>query len=314
MSSILDSKLTLATILSLTLITATSTIASPIVLDFENHAGMGYASGSPITEAAKLSDDYLSLYGVAFSSGSSFVAVVNLGQGHATSGTKGVGGSTAEGILIYNPANPIMATFFNPSNTTQMATTDFVSLRADLWADTGSILTLEGYNIFGQLIASNSVLDSAGVMLNLSAPGIHSVQFKGKNVAIDDFTFNAVSPIPEPGTISFMGLSSGILLFTRKLRRRKKAGMSLMPIRRKYDDDISFKSSSTEMPKIECTPPRHMFKKVISEKISEYRRHVANWKKSFSNKFWDQLISLDGVMDSFKKKALGYFGKRFFDC
>lgn len=44
--------------------------------------------------------------------------------------------------------------------------------------------------------------------------------------------------IPEPGTISLMGLSTMGLFFTRTVRRRKQAGKSLLPIRREYSCDI----------------------------------------------------------------------------
>ena len=70
-----------------------STFAVPVLLDFEDHEGMESVSGTLIPEVAKLSDDYLSSYGVAFESGSPFAAVVTLGCGHAPSGVKGMGGS-----------------------------------------------------------------------------------------------------------------------------------------------------------------------------------------------------------------------------
>lgn len=179
-------------------------LASPIVIDFEDHAAMGYVTGTTVTEAAKLSDGYRSSYGVSFSSGDPYCAVVSLGYGHATSGTKGLGGSNA-GKLIYSPDYPIVAAFFSPSNTSQMATTDFVSLRTDLWADIGDNMVLEGYDIYGQLIASDSATDTGGVVLSISSSGIHSVKFTGRGVAIDDFTFNPVTPIPEPATAGLIG-------------------------------------------------------------------------------------------------------------
>lgn len=200
------------------MLTASSTLASPILLDFEDHAAMGYVSGTTITEAAKLSDDYLSVYGVSFSSGEDpYAAVVALGAGHATSGINGLGGSNA-GKLAYHEDYPIIATFFNPSNVSQKATTDFVSLITDLWEHpNGLMMILEGYDVYGQLIASDSALDTGGVTLSISTNGIHSVKFKGSSVAIDDFSFNPVSPIPEPATASlFGGVAIGVLWIRRR--------------------------------------------------------------------------------------------------
>ncbi len=46
------------------------------------------------------------------------------------------------------------------------------------------------------------------------------------------FGIRVAAVIPEPGTISLMSLSTISLFFTRTLRRRKKAGITLAPIRR----------------------------------------------------------------------------------
>src|SRR6266536_5237359 len=64
--------------------------ASAATIDFENLPGMPNAI-VPVPVASQLSDQFLSTLGVRFSSGSPYVAVVNLG-GYATSGINAVGG------------------------------------------------------------------------------------------------------------------------------------------------------------------------------------------------------------------------------
>jgi hypothetical protein len=216
-----------ATVLLLGLVNAN---ADPVVLNFEDHASMDYVSGTVISESAKLSDDYLSSFGVVFSSGDPYVAVIRLGTGHATSGSNGLGGSNA-GKLAYSVSYPIIATFFDPTQTTVLGVTDFVSLRTDYWSDGGS-MTLKGYDVLGQLIATDTATDTGGVTLSLSVPGIHSIQFAGTSVAVDDFTFNSVAAVPEPTTgVLFAGIGFGAI-WLRQRRRGISMAFMLMKLKR----------------------------------------------------------------------------------
>ena len=161
-----------------------------------------------IPVASQLSDQYLSTLGVSFSSGSSYVAVVNLGQGHTTSGFNAIGGSTSGGLLTYDAGFPIVATFFDPNDPATPATTDHVSLRIDFAATSGRNVTLNAFNLHGQLIDSFVTPDIGGATLQVSALGIHSVQFIGTTdstgAAVDDFAFNPVVAVPEPSIISLL--------------------------------------------------------------------------------------------------------------
>jgi hypothetical protein len=123
-------------------LTAEVSASNTITLNFEGLPSSGFHAGGPIPNAAQLSTQYLTTYGVSFTSGSAYVAVVNLGVGHATSGTNGIGGSTPEGILTYAQQYPITATFFDPSNPAVAGTTDFVSLRGDLIGLANQLVTL----------------------------------------------------------------------------------------------------------------------------------------------------------------------------
>src|SRR2546422_1945722 len=97
--------------------------AAPATIDFEGLPGMPNAI-VPVPTSSQLSDQFLSTLGVQFSSGSPYVAVVDLGFGHPTSGRNAIGGTTPGGLLTYNAAYPIVATFFDPSNPTTPGITD----------------------------------------------------------------------------------------------------------------------------------------------------------------------------------------------
>jgi hypothetical protein len=157
-------------------------------------------AGNPIPPEAQLFDAFLATHGVRFSSGSAYVAVVNLGPGHATSGVNGIGGSTPTGLLTYDRMNPITASFFDPNNPSLPAVTNFVSPRGDL-IGTGQSITLNAFDVNGSLIASDTAADNGGATLIVATPGIHSVQFLGTQdyggVALDDFTFNPVMSFPK---------------------------------------------------------------------------------------------------------------------
>lgn len=109
-----------------------SPVRAQVVLDFEGLSTMSNAPGAAIPVTARLSDQFLATVGASFSSGSPFVAVVNLGAAHAPSGVNGIGGSTAAGALTYSGSPLFTVTFFDPMNTAVQAVTDFVSVRGDL--------------------------------------------------------------------------------------------------------------------------------------------------------------------------------------
>jgi hypothetical protein len=172
-----------------------------VVVDFESFYAMDYLSGYPIPEAARLSDQLAATDGVIFSSGAPYVAVVHCEPNCAPSGTHMIGGSTPEGILTYEGEWPVVFTFVNPQHPETPAVTDYVSVRGDLWADSGMDIVLNAYNVNGVLVDSDQAFDAPGVTLTVTAPGIHRVEFLGTHdwcgVALDDLTFNPVGgPTP----------------------------------------------------------------------------------------------------------------------
>jgi hypothetical protein len=204
------------TLTSLLVGTPSLRAAAPIVLNFDTLTAMNsFPPGPAIPLDARLSDAFLSTFGVKFSSGSPYVPVVFV-DGVTASPPNGIGGASPAGNLTYERAFPIVARFFDPSNSARPATTDFVSLRGDL-SGQGEAVTLNGFDVNNHLIASMTTIDSGGETLTLSKPGMHSVVFLGTHdgdgVVVDDFTFNPVTPaIPEPSHALFIAVGLAALV------------------------------------------------------------------------------------------------------
>ncbi|PZN70784.1 MAG: hypothetical protein DM484_27915 [Candidatus Methylumidiphilus alinenensis] len=207
-----------------------SATAAPIVLNLDSLPGMSFWCCSAIPSANQLSTQFLPTDGVSFTSGSSYAAIVDLGLGHATTGTNGIGGSTPTGILTYDRENPITATFFSPSNPSVNAVTNFVSLRGDNYGS-GLNVTLNAYGLTGNLLASYTTVDVGGETLSISVQGIHSVQFLGTHdnggVVIDEFTFNKVTSTPIPAAAIFVAPAlAGVFGISRRKRSKTGQGVS----------------------------------------------------------------------------------------
>jgi hypothetical protein len=171
------------------------------VLSFDDLTAVGSTAGTEVSEAARLSDRYLSAQGISFSSGGSYVSVVQLGSEATSSGENGIGGSTADGKVTYGRANPIVFTFFDPLNPTVKGVTKTFSLTTDKVGKPGNTMRLEAYDVNGNLIALDEEADTGGVVLSVPVdnPAIHRVVFLGSpddndGVAVDDVTFGPVVP------------------------------------------------------------------------------------------------------------------------
>lgn len=146
-----------------------------------------------------------------------YVPVVPLND-TAPSGVNGIGMSDANGLVSYSTF--INAIFTVPGNPFAPATTNFVSVQADLFStNPDGILTLTAYDQFGSVIGTDQQHEAPGVVLSLSIPGIHGVQITGDgSTAFDNFTFNSTQLIPEPAGLVLMTLG-GIAAMIRRLTR-----------------------------------------------------------------------------------------------
>ena len=128
--------------------------------------------------------------------------------------------------MTYSTASPITATFVDPAHPSSPAVTNFVSVAMDLQANGVLSPTLTALDLNGNVLTSFSTLDSAGGLLTVSAPGIHSVVFSGSadfgGIALDNFSFNPVTPVPEPASLALLACGSGLLL---KRHRRGRWGI-----------------------------------------------------------------------------------------
>lgn len=197
---------------------ASAATAAPIVLTFEGlPTTSAFAAGTDIPLPAQLSTLYQAPYGVTFSSVQPYVPVVPLND-TAPSGVNGIGMSDVNGLVSYSTF--INAIFTVPGNPFAPAVTDFVSVQADLFStDPSGLLMLTAYDRFGNVLATDQVLESPGVTLSISMPGIHGVQITGDgSTAFDNFTFNSTQLIPEPSSAVLAALGAfGLLRFA--LRR-----------------------------------------------------------------------------------------------
>jgi choice-of-anchor C domain-containing protein len=175
--------------------------SSPTLISFEGLLGMPFMPQS-VPEKSRLSNQFALALGITFSSAESSVAVVNLGQGHATSGTNGIG-AIRSGSLNYSA--PLTFTFSFPGYPEIPATTDFVSVRGDQLGG-GTPLRMSAFDLGGALIASTNVSDRGGALLSIAVPGIHKVMINGNgSTAFDDISFNQLIAARE--IITFEDLS-----------------------------------------------------------------------------------------------------------
>jgi hypothetical protein len=183
--------------LAIALLAADFCVATDTV-SFEGWPAMNNALTLVPTDA-RLSNQLATVSGVVFRSvgGSAHVAVVRLGLGHASSGTNGIGGVNAAGVLNY--ATPISVDFVMPQNPAVPAVVDFVSVRCDSNSIAGTV-TLEAFDESGILLGTTTRNDAPGLALGITHSGIRSVRISESSgtVAFDDLTFSAPTPAAQP--------------------------------------------------------------------------------------------------------------------
>jgi hypothetical protein len=203
---------------------ASSASAAQTTIDFEGLPGMSLWSFTPVPAESKLSNQLVSTYGTVFTSESvnQYIAVVNLGAGHAPSGTNGFGAVNNANNLSYG--TPFNIFFFLPASPSTPAATDFISISSDLLPGSGQTATLYAYDYFGNLLGTSSAVDNAPFTLSVSSPGIHSARIVGyDSIAWDLVKFDSpLVAVPEPSSLALVGLGS-LAFLGIFYRRAKKA-------------------------------------------------------------------------------------------
>ena len=220
----------LAAMVSVALTVPVSANAALNLITFEEPVltAMANSAGSAVPLGAQLSTQFLSTLGVSFDSGAGYVAVANHGFPDLTPTPPNViGGTNAFGQLDYTAV--IRASFYDPSNTANKATTDHVKVLGELFGLGSGTVTLRAFDQFGGLLGQVTDTDDKplgfGPVLELNLAGIHYVTFSGTSgtVAYDNFEFNTVTPVsgavPEPATWAMMIVGFGTA--GSMIRRRK---------------------------------------------------------------------------------------------
>ena len=200
-------------------------VSQAVTIDFDSLPGMPNNQGAVVPGPSQLSNQLHPTTGAVFSSDVAYVAVVDLGLGHAISSSlpgeiyNGIGGVDVGGNLSYG--TPITVTFFNLLDASVKAVTNFVEIRGDQLNTTPGTATLTAFDINGVSLGSVMVNDVAGgLTLSLSVSGIHSVQISETfpTIAFDNLSFNPLTaPVPEPASLMLLGAGlAAIVIWRRK--------------------------------------------------------------------------------------------------
>ena len=176
----------------------------PVLITFDLIPGMiNRPTRESVPTESQLGNDLVSTFGVSFTSGAGFAAVVNHGNNPTPSPPNVLGGTDASGLLDY--IAPVDIAFFDPSNPAKKAVTDFISIRGDQRAVPGATATMEIFGVSGNSLGTVTASDSfIGLTLEFTIPGIHSAritQTRGNGQSIgtigyDNLMFRPVTPVP----------------------------------------------------------------------------------------------------------------------
>jgi hypothetical protein len=216
---------------AVTAVLATSSVASAnTTLDFENPlpSGLiasGFWQGSSVTSQNLIGDRYLSL-GVAAAG----AVLVDLGYGHAASGTNGLSGVSSTSGVDYGASYSFE--FLSPSNSSIHATTNYFSITPDRWGGSYNTITLSAFDNTNQLVATRTFVENVGSLGTLELTGIgefHKVVVaaglanpNSGGIAMDLVTYgnlSAIAPIPEPETYAMMLAGLGLLGFMARSKK-----------------------------------------------------------------------------------------------
>jgi hypothetical protein len=126
-----------------------------------------------------------------------------------------------------------------------------------------------------------------------------------------------VVAIPEPGTITLMGLSTVSLFATRTIRRRRYLGQTLVPLRRQPKCDRFIDSEVMDVYSEETSEETvlTLMLSMVKTNVLAVYNHIHDAYKSADKSFWNYMVCSHerrvarrvAFRTSFKKKALACF-------
>lgn len=221
------------------------------LIDFESVPGVtpmnGYTVGTVVPVSARLSNQLMASHGVLFSTinGPDYVALINLGENHATSGSVGIGavrpngGPGGEPTLNYGYA--ISMKFFTPGTLTPI-TYNHITILGDRISVPDGFISILGLDVNGNVVyPETSFIDNGAVggtvidLITTPEAQIHELQIVASNqrgvpyapqglgipfgtVAFDDLYARAN---PEPSTMILLSGGLGAIVYLRYRRNKK---------------------------------------------------------------------------------------------
>jgi len=125
-----------------------------------------------------------------------------------------------------------------------------------------------------------------------------------------------VVAIPEPGTMSMMSLSTVGLFMTRSIRRRKRLGQTLLPVRREHlCDTFNSESEWNVGMEVENDDALIVLLSVLKDGCLKLSSEVVRVHQSIDKAFWNRMVVVHErqvarrieFRKTVRKKALGGF-------
>ncbi len=185
---------------------------SPTLINFDNLPAM--VPGSGIIPVADRLSNQLANEGVTFSTamGADYVPVV--GPSDAVSPPNQIWLATTGNTLVLSLPYYAVINFVDPSNPSVDAVTNFVSIRGDVNGSSNT-LTMEAFNVDGDLIGTDTQPDTGGETVSVSTPGIQSVhiimstpQGQVGGIGLDNLMFDPPVPVSSPAAVTTQSAAS----------------------------------------------------------------------------------------------------------
>jgi len=205
----------LKTVIASAAVALCAVASATTVLDFEDYATQGithasYVQGSKVDEDSMVTTQFS---GISISN----AALVASGLGHAASGNMSIAPVNSSGEIDYRVpvtfeffSTPVTSRFARSATLPQAVTVNYFAYSTDQWGYSGNTVTLRAYGLDDEPMGEISYVERTTFKdpLILSDIGdFHKVtvsqslyfQHTG-GIALDDITYDTISPVPEPGS------------------------------------------------------------------------------------------------------------------